>query len=766
MGALATARDQVEENRRAAAPEQGPVPRQLPLDVFGFTGRAAQLAELDAALAAGERRPAVVISAVAGTAGVGKTALAVHWSHRVARRFPGGQLYMDLRGYDPGSPVTAADALAAFLRALGVRPADIPEDLDERAARYRTLLAGRRVLVVLDNAHGADHVRPLLPGSASCMVVVTSRDALTGLVAREGALRIDLTTLTAAEAAGLLRGLIGPRVDETPDDAAALAEACARLPLALRVAAEMATSRPTAPLSELVAELRDEARRLDLLDAAGDTRTAVRSVFSWSHRHLSGEAARLFDLLGLHPGREFDMYGAAALAGTGTARAAALLDELARGHLIEQAGPGRYAMHDLLRAFAVERATGGDEPLTRLFDHYLSTAAAAMDTLYPYERGRPAVPPPRTPGPPVGDADQASRWLERERPALVAVAVHAARHGRPRHAVDLSRVLWRHLEVHCHSTEALTLHGAAAEAALATGHGVAGVLTNLGAVHWWLGDHHQAGATFEQALASARREGDAEGEARVLGRLGLVHERLGDLDRSLAVMRAALAVFERTGNRHAQGTQFVNIGIMCRRLGRYEEAAAYQTRAAEVFTELGDRRLRGYALGNLGALDNLLGRYAEALEHLGRSLADCRAARDPGGEGSAIGTTGAVYLRLGRHAEALDHLHRALAISRETADRNLEVETLNTLGETLSAMGQPGAALTRHRAALTLAERTGDRYEHARATDGIAHVLARTGHEAEAREHWRAALATYRSLGVPDADRVPAGLGDPPPATP
>lgn len=175
MGALATARDQVEENRRAAAPEQGPVPRQLPLDVFGFTGRAAQLAELDAALAAGERRPAVVISAVAGTAGVGKTALAVHWSHRVARRFPGGQLYMDLRGYDPGSPVTAADALAAFLRALGVRPADIPEDLDERAARYRTLLAGRRVLVVLDNAHGADHVRPLLPGSASCMVVVTSR---------------------------------------------------------------------------------------------------------------------------------------------------------------------------------------------------------------------------------------------------------------------------------------------------------------------------------------------------------------------------------------------------------------------------------------------------------------------------------------------------------------------------------------------------------------------------------------------------------------
>ncbi|MFC6084522.1 ATP-binding protein [Sphaerisporangium aureirubrum] len=766
QGALATARDQVEENRRGSAPVERPVPRQLPLDVFGFTGRAAQLAVLDAMLAAGERRPAVVISAVAGTAGVGKTALAVHWAHRVAKRFPDGQLYLDLRGYDPGRPVTAADALAGFLRALGVEPADIPEDPGERAARYRTLLAGRRMLVVLDNAYGADHVRPLLPGMPSCLVVVTSRDALTGLVAREGARRIDLDTLTPGEAAGLLSTLIGPRAGAEPDAAAALAEHCARLPLALRIAAELATSRPMAPLAELVAELRDEQRRLDLLDAAGDPRTAVRSVFSWSHRHLPGAAARAFDLLGLHPGREFDMYTAAALTGTGTGRAAALLDELARGHLIEQAGPGRYTMHDLLRAFAVERATDGQAALTRLYDHYLSTAARAMDTLFPYERGRPETPPPRTPAPAVGEPGQAARWLDRERPALVAVAVDAARHGLARYAVDLSRVLWRHLEVGCHYQEALTLHGAAVEAALATGHGLSGVLTNLGGIHWWLGDHREARARFEQSLASARREGDAEGEARVLGRLGLVHERLGDLDEALGVLRAALAIYERTGNRHGQGAQLVNIGAMCRRVGRYEEAAEHQLRAAAVFADLGDLRLRGYALGNLGALYSLLGRHAEALTHLDQALTDCRAGGDPGGEGSAIGTMGAVYRRLGRYPEALDHLHRALAISRETSDRNLELETLNTLGETLGLMGQPDSALARHRAALALAERTGDRYEHARALDGIAHVLSGIGRAAQAREHWRAALAAYQRLGVPEASRVLARLGDPPIPTP
>ncbi|WP_155347809.1 ATP-binding protein [Acrocarpospora pleiomorpha] len=748
QGALATARDQVEENRRQALP--APVPRQLPMDVYGFTGRTEQLATLHALLAPGERRTAV-ISAVAGTAGAGKTALAVHWAHQVAKRFPDGQLYLDLRGYDPERPVPAADALAGFLRSLGVDGQDIPDDLSERAARYRTLVAGRRLLIVLDNARGADHVRPLLPGSPSCFVVVTSREDLAGLVARDGARRIELDMLSTPEAIALLRALIGERVDKSPSQAAELAENCARLPLALRIAAELAVARPGVALAELVAGLRDEQRRLDLLDAAGDPRTAVRAVFSWSYRQLSADAARLFDLLGLHPGRDIDAYAAAALAGAGLGRARELVEELARGHLLESAGPGRYTMHDLLRAFAVENATDPHAALTRLLNYYRYTAASAAGVLFPYERGRPE---PDVPGSPVPPVDEVVAWLDRERPNLVAVADYAARHGWPGHCVDLSRALWRHFEVGCHYQEALAVHTSAARAALAAGEGRAAALANLGGIHWWLGDFRQAGERFRQSLAAARETGDLEGEARALGRLGVVAERLGELPSALGYLGDALALCRRTGNRHGTGTQLINIGALYRRLGRYEDAAEHQLEAADVFAEVGDLRLRGYALGNLGALYGLLGRHEGALTHLEQALANCRESGDPGGEGSALAAMGAVYLRLGRHPEALDHLRRALAGSRETGDRSLETETLNTLGETLRAMGQPDSALARHRAAHALTEETGDQYEHARALAGIAHVLHDSGHTRQARENWRVAADIYRRLGVPETQRI------------
>ncbi|WP_214102600.1 ATP-binding protein [Acrocarpospora catenulata] len=739
QGALATARDQVEEGRRQTAP----APRQLPADVYGFTGRAAELGELDALLTAGERRPAVVVSAVAGTAGVGKTALAVRWSHRVARRFPDGQLYLDLRGYDPERPVAAADALAGFLRALGVPPGDIPDDQGERAARYRTLLAGRRMLIVLDNAAGADHVRPLLPGTPSCFVVVTSRDDLAGLVAREGAGRIDLGLLPLAEAVDLLRALIGSRVDEAPQDAIALAASCARLPLALRIAAELAAARPRAPLAELVAGLRDEQRRLDLLDAAGDPRTAVRAVISWSYRRLGGEAARLFDLLGVHPGRELDAYAAAALLGTDLERAEELLAELAQGHLLESSGEGRYTMHDLLRDFAIERAGATHAALTRLFDHYRYAAALAMNRLFPYERGRPEVPEADTPVP-----DDVVSWLARERANLVAVALHTAGHGWPGHCVDLSRTLWRYFEVGCHYQEALAVHTQAARAALAAGYGRAGALADLGGVHWWLGHYREARAWFERSLTAAGETGDQGAEARALGRLAIVHERLGATDQAIDHFRRSMARYRAIGDAHGLGTQLINLGALHRRTGRHEEAADHQLQAAAVFAELGDLRLQGYALGNLGALCTLLGRYQEALTHLRQALANCVACGDPGGEGSALAAMGAAFLRLERHPEALDHLHRALALSRQTADRGLETETLNTLGETLHALRQNDAALARHRTARTLAEQTGDQYETARALDGIARVQDTIGHPTRARRHRDAAAAIYQRLGV------------------
>ncbi len=752
QGALATARDRVEEARRRPTATFPGVPRQLPADTVGFTGRVRELEALDALLVSGS--PAI-LAALAGTAGVGKTALAVHWAHRVAGRFPDGQLYVDLRGYDPDRPVPAADALAGFLRALGVPAAEVPVDPAERAARYRSLLAGRRVLVVLDNAGDADQVRPLLPGDPGCFALVTSRSDLAGLVVREGAWRVDLDLLRADEAVRLLRTHIGDRTGADPDATAALAECCARLPLALRVVAEIATGRPDLPLSELVADLRDEGRRLDLLDVAGDPRSAVRAVFSWSLGQLSPPAADAFARLGLHPGRDVDGYALAALADVPPERAGALLDELRRAHLVTGTGPGRYGMHDLLRAYATERAAGlrdGDAARVRLYDYYLATAAAAVDRLFPHDRPlRPAVAPAGTAAPRLTDQAAAAGWLDRERANLVAVATLAG----PRHAVAVSGLLWRHFEVGGHYQEALTVHTTAVAAARDGGlpaGALPATLTNLGSIHWWLGNHATARAHFEEALDGYRRIGEAEGEARALARLALVHERLGDYPAALDRLSGALAIYRRTGNRHGQGAQLINLGTLLRRLGRYDESVARQRAAAGLFARLGDRRLEAYALGNLGAVESLLGRHADALDHLTRSLAACRDAGDRGGEGSALATIGAVYQRMGRYPEALDHLDRGLRISRETGDRGLEIESLNGLGATLYAMGLPRAALGPHRAALALATAAGDRYERARALDGLANGLAAQGDPAADRYRRRAGDG-YRALGISTPSR-------------
>jgi tetratricopeptide (TPR) repeat protein len=768
QGALATARDRIEERRRtlpggrpsAGGSDEGPppvpVPRQLPADVSAFVGRADEIAELDARLRAGGS--AVVISAVSGTPGVGKTTLAVRCAHRVAERFPDGQLYIDLRGYGPEPPVAPDFALGAFLRSLGMGAAEIPQDISERAAHYRTLLADRRMLVVLDNARSADQVRPLLPGTASSAVIVTSRDDLAGLVARDGATRVDLDVLAGPEAAALLRTLIGERVDAEPEAAAALAERCVRLPLALRIAAEIAMAHPEKTLTEMLDDLADERRRLDLLDAAGDRRTAVRAVFSWSYQQLSPGAARAFALIGSHPGRDIDAYAVAALAGTDLPSALSHVDELRRAHLIETAGPRRHTMHDLLRAYAAEclAASNGasqeDGPMTRLLDAVVFTAASAVRTLFPHDNAL-APARPSSPVPAVDSLELASRWLDEQRANLVAVAGHAASHGHPQHAADLSRILWRYLEVGGHYQDALAVHGGAATVADRVAGGAA-VLANLGNTHWWLGAYRDALVYFERSLAGHRAAGDRDGEARALARIGVVHERLGDYGTAIGYMRQALDAYHRLGNRHGEGAQLVNLGAVQRRLGHHDEAAEHERRAADMFHELGDARLEGYALGNLGAVYSLLGRDDEAIAHLETALARCRETGDRGGEGSALGALGAAYARMERFGEALDHLHPGLAIAREISDRGVETETLNTLGETLRAMEQPGPALERHRAALALTRQTGDRYEQARALDGIGAALAGLGRAAEARRSWRRALAAYERLAVPEAARV------------
>ncbi|HET7015226.1 MAG TPA: BTAD domain-containing putative transcriptional regulator [Streptosporangiaceae bacterium] len=541
----------------ATTPTAPTVPRELPTSVRNFTGRSDELQSLTKLLDLGENVPGtVVISAIGGTAGVGKTALAVHWAHQVADRFPDGQLYVNLRGYDPEKPMLATDALAGFLRALGAGGQEIPGDAAERAARYRSLLAARRMLVVLDNASDVEQIRPLLPASPGCMVLVTSRDSLAGLVARDGAVRLELDLLPPADAVGLLRELIGSRVDTEPSAAAALAAQCGRLPLALRVAAEIAIARPTARLAELAAELADQRPGLQLLEAGGDPRTAVRAVFSWSYRYLKPDAARAFRLFGLHPGPDLDLYAAAALTDTSLPKARSLLDQLARAQLIHLTGPGRYGMRDLLSAYARQLTAEHDSAadrragLTRLFNYYASTAATAMGTMYPQTYGRKSgIKRPTTPTPAVADRATAGEWLKAEQASLVAIARYTAENGWPRHATQLSAILIHHYTGNT-NPEASIIGEPGHRAALAMGDRVAEAvaLYALGQVAWSQVRYRSADAGFRDALAQYRAITDPDGKARALHGLGLIALQEGRYETASDCFRQAVALCRQPGD--------------------------------------------------------------------------------------------------------------------------------------------------------------------------------------------------------------------------
>jgi DNA-binding SARP family transcriptional activator len=739
-----------------------PVPRQLPYPPGTFTGRGAELAALDGLLADGSRS----LCAITGTAGVGKTALAVHWAHHVAQRFPDGQLYADLRGYDPGQPVRAADALAGFLRALGVAGQDIPAEPDERSARYRSLLAGRRMLVLLDNVGEAEQVRPLLPGTPGCVAVVTSRDALAGLIARDGATRLELDLLSPEEASSLLRALIGERAEADPAATAALAERCCRLPLALRVAAELAAVRPATPLAALVSELTDRQRRLDLLAADGDPRTAVRAVFSWSCRNLDPGTVRTFRLAGLHPGPDLDAYAAAALTGSTVEQAGAVLDRLARAHLIQVRAPGRYGMHDLLRGYARELAVRDDgaggqrEALTCLFDYYLGAVAAATDTLLPVALPGPGTAPAAAPVPPLADPVAARAWLDAERDCLVAVTVHTAANGWPGHTTQLAAALSRHLNIGGYIPEAMTIHTCARQAARETGDlaAEADALKALGVAVIRQGRCGEAIGHLQQALDLYRQAGDRLGEGRALNDLGGLHWRQSSYPQAYDYLSQGLALYRETGYRNGEANSLSNLGVVDERLGRHPRAAGLHRRALALFSQLGDRNGQARALANLGVVELRLGRHQQAAGHLRQALDLYRETGDRNGEASALVTLGIVEVRRSRFQQAADHLEQAVSVFRTTGDLAGEAEALNGLGELALATGQPGHAGTQYAAALGMAVRAGDVYQQARAHQGLGDAGRAAGDRHQARPHWREALTLYTSLGTPEADDVRAQL--------
>ncbi len=763
-------------NGAAAAPDalaadgKPPVLQQLPPAVTGFTGRTRELEALTHLLdPAGAASGTVVISAIAGAAGVGKTALALHWAHQAAGHYPGGQLYVNLRGYDPDRPVPAASALTWFLRALGVAGPDIPPEEDERAALYRSLLAGRQMLVVLDNAGSPEQVRPLLPGTVTCGVVVTSRDSLAGLVARDGAARLDLDLLPAADAVALLRTLIGERADADPSAAGALAAQCSRLPLALRVAAEFVTARPDMSLASLVAELTDQHRRLDLLDADGDPRAGIRAVFSWSYRNLGAVPARVFRLLGLHPGSDLDAHAAAALGGMSLGDAAEVLGLLARTHLIQRAGPGRYDLHDLLRAYARELAATGDTEdersaaLTRLLDHYLHAAAAAMDTLYPSERDRrPRIPVPASPVPPLADQARARAWLDTERANLIALAAYAADWGWSGHATRLATTLARYLEIGGHYPEAIAIQGHAMRAARDTGDRAAeaAALNNLAVIDLWLSRWSEAADHLGQALALSAGTGDLIGQARALGNLSIAYYHQGRYHDAIEHQRQALDLCRRAGDHFGEACSLNNLGTLELYLGQYPQAIDHLGGAETLSREHGAQPITAYALLNLGSVAIRQGRYRQAAASLAAAITLSREITHPALEMNSLVYLGRLDVREGRYKQASGRLAHALKRSREIGARSVELEALSSHGELALATGRAGRAITWYRAALGLAGSLGEQYEQARAHHGLARGHLAAGNGRLARHHGQHALDVFGRLGTPEADEVRALLSE------
>ncbi len=711
QGALATARDRVEERRRTTPPASrgmpaepaaqqpgvsggaGPwrvVPRQLPPAIRHFAGRTAELEALSSLVdqaasmgggSGGSGGGTVVISAIHGTAGIGKTALAVHWAHRVADRFPDGQLYVNLRGFDPaGSPVKPAEAVRGFLDAFEVPAERIPATLDAQAGLYRSLMTGRRMLVLLDNARDADQVRPLLPGSAACLAVVTSRSRLTPLITAEAAQPLTLDLPTAADARDLLTRRLGsrPGADE-PHAVDEIITLCARLPLALSIVAARAASHPGFPLAALAAELRDARRSLDALDG-GDPVTDVRAVFSWSYRTLSTEGARLFRLLGLHPGPDIAMPVAAGLAGLPAARVRAALAELARAHLIAEYSPGRFSLHDLLRAYAAELARTRDaetarrDAIHRVLDHYLHTARGAAMLLNPHRD--PIAPAPLVPGVTpelLDDPQTALAWFTAEHPALLAAIDQAADAGFDTHAWQLA---------------------------------------------WTLGDF--------------------------LDRRGRWHDWA-------AAQRTALDAALRSGDTGGQAHALYAVGIACDRLGRYDDA---RTHLQQALSLSGDHTSQAYAHMRLGGLDERQGRYTEALGHAERALGLYRRTRHRAGLADALNLVGWCYARLGDHQPALTYCGQALTVQREIGDRFGEANSFDSLGYAHHHLGDHSQAVACYQQALGLFRDLGYRYYEAVALTHLGDTHRAAGDRAAAREAWQHALAILDELDSASTDQV------------
>jgi DNA-binding SARP family transcriptional activator len=733
------------------------VPRQLPASVGGFVGRSGELAVLDRL----HEASTVVISAIDGMAGIGKTALAVHAAHRVADRYPDGQLFIDLHGYTQGmAPVEPAEALDHALRALGVPGPQIPATVDQRAALYRSRLADQRMLIVLDNAATESQVLPLLPGAPGCLVLVTSRRRLSGVdqthtVSLDTLSTDDAVTLFLETAAGT-----GRSPDQPPALLTELVELCGRLPLAIRIAAARLRNHRSWHLSQLVALLRDQQRRLSEL-AAGER--SVTAALDLSYQQLSTEQQRTYRLLGLHPGADIDRYATAALLDAPPPHASRLLDQLHDAHLLLEPTPGRYRFHDLTRAHAahVARTAVPDlhepsrsAPLGRLLDYYRHAASLAMDAAYPYEREhRPQVPPTGNSTPDLTDRTAALGWLDTELPNLLTAARSAAEHERTAHIVHLSAILHRHLETRGHYHEAETLHRQAL-AAIDDAHQPArpAALNRLGQVFWRQLRHTEAAERFGQALELARATSDRVGQLIALNGLGRVHLFQGEHGQASVHFEQALRLVRETGDRVGELVTLDGLSSIDIARGRYAQAAHHYQQALQLARATGHHVGELSALSGLGHVHRIEGRYADAADCYRQALRLARTTGHSLGRLTVLARLAHLHRAEGRHAQALGLYQQLRGLAQAIGDRNYEFEAEQGLGRQQHAIGDHDAAVTHHRRALGLAGELGQPEDQARAHDGLACALHALRQPEQARDHWQLALDILISIDIDCAE--------------
>ncbi|MEV4755970.1 tetratricopeptide repeat protein [Micromonospora sp. NPDC049559] len=727
------------------------VPQQLPADVPGFVGRTAQLAELDRL----GRNGTAPIGVISGMAGVGKTALAVHWAHRARVGFPDGQLYLNLRGYGPGMPLSTVEALQHLIIALGVAPQQVPAEEQQAAGLFRSLATDRRLLVLLDNAASAEQVRPLLPGAAGSAVVVTSRERLVGLTVRDGAHGIELPELGPEQAVQLLARIMGDdRVGREGEAVDELIRMCGRLPLALRIAAATINQRSRSPIADFVHRLRT-GDRLATLGVPGDPQSALDVAFAHSYAGLEPTPQRLFRLLGLLPVAAFDAPTVAALAGVTVPLAETLLHRLCDSHLVNRLDDDRYGMHDLLREYAgsrcaeVEPAAERSAALRRAYESYLHHAEAAARILYP-QLARLPVPPFEGVG--FDSPGDAVRWLTAESENLIVVATSAARQG----PVEVSWLLSSSLRGHFMSCRDMGGWQRVARAALAAAQtrgnlaAQAASHLSLGLAYVSVGDYHAAIKHCEQALRLGVEAGWTSGRTAALNALGVSHSYLGEVERAVRYLTESLDDVPHPSTAPGQAAiRRNNLGAIHILRGRLDLAEEQLRMALDQHTEQKTRRGAASALLNLGVLQHHRGDLDGARRRLTTAREIYQELHDVEGEAATLAQLARVEFLLGRPGPALAYARTAVAALRRAGDGHAEALALHALAVVRQGLGNHRLALWLQRRALRLAEETGSRQATVLVQLGVAESCLGLGRHHLAEHYARQAL----SLALPSGYR-------------